>query len=60
MINFDDEDIQKHFNECHFRQEVDGIDVCRGMCWPCDRTIEKGQCSMLTDYFSKQKGEDNG
>lgn len=55
MIEFDDKDIQKAFNECHFRQEYEGIDICRGMCQPCGRTIEKGQCSMLEDYFKKKR-----
>ena len=54
MIEFDDKDIQENFNNCHFRQEYCGIDICRGMCQPCRKTIESGQCSMLTDYFSKQ------
>ena len=55
MIEFDDKDIQENFNNCHFRLEHSGVDICRGMCQPCSRTIENGQCSMLTDYFSKQK-----
>lgn len=55
MIKFDDKDMQKEFNECHFRQEFDGLDICRGMCGPCTRIIESGKCSMLTDYFSKRK-----
>ena len=53
MIKFDDKDIQKAFNECHFRIEFDEVDVCRGMCTPCMRAIEGGQCSMLSDYFTK-------
>lgn len=56
MIEFDDKDIQKAFNECHFRQECDGFDICRGMCAPCAKVIESGQCGMLIDYFSKEKG----
>lgn len=59
MIEFDDKDIQKEFNECHSRQEYDGVDICRSMCMPCGRAIENGQCSMLVDYFSKQKEADN-
>lgn len=59
MIEFDDKEIQKEFNECHFRQEYDGVDVCRGMCAPCSRVIESGQCEMLADYFSKRKEADN-
>lgn len=58
MISFDDEDIQKSFNECRYRKTVGGVDICFGMCQPCGRTIENGQCTMLTDYFSKQKGEE--
>jgi hypothetical protein len=54
MIEFDDKDIQTAFNECHFRQEYDGVDICRGMCQPCKRTIENGQCSMLVEYFNKR------
>lgn len=59
MIEFDDKEIQRAFNECHFRQEFDGVDVCRGMCQPCGRTIENGQCTMLSDYFSKRKEADD-
>lgn len=55
MIEFDDKEIQKEFNECRFRTEYDGIDICRGMCTPCSKVIECGQCEMLTDYFSKRK-----
>ena len=54
MIKFDDEEMQKEFNECHFRQEYDGVDVCRGWCTPCMRIIESGKCSMLEDYFAKK------
>lgn len=43
MIEFDDKDIQKEFNECHFRKEFDGVDICRGMCAPCSNVIESGQ-----------------
>ncbi len=53
MIEFDDKDIQKEFDECCFRQEYDRVDVCRGVCIPCGRAIESGQCAMLADYFSK-------
>lgn len=55
MIEFDDKEIQKAFNNCHFRQEYGGVDICRGMCQPCGRTIEKGQCEMLEEYFSNKK-----
>lgn len=55
MIEFDDKEIQKAFNECDFRQEFDGIDICRGVCEPCGRIIDKGKCKMLADYFSKRK-----
>lgn len=59
MIKFDDEEIQKKFDECHFRQEYDGMNICRGMCMPCIRAIDSGQCSMLEDYFSEKKEADN-
>lgn len=53
MIKFDDKDIQKAFNECHFRIEFDGVDVCRCMCAPCTHIIDHGQCPMLKEYFTK-------
>jgi len=56
MIEFDDKEIQRAFNECHFRQEYCGVDICSGMCQPCAIIIEKGQCQMLAKYFSKRKG----
>lgn len=59
MIKFTDEDIQKEFNDCHFRQECAGVDICRGSCAPCTNVIESGQCAMLADYFCKQKEADN-
>lgn len=53
MIEFDDKEMQKAFNECHFRQEVSGVDVCRLECLPCMKTIKNGHCSMLAEYFKK-------
>lgn len=55
MIDFDDKEIQKAFNKCHFRQKCGDVDICRGMYQSCGRTIEKGQCAMLKAYFSKEK-----
>ena len=57
MIEFDDKEIQQAFNECHFRQEFCEVDICCGMCQPCIKIMEKGQCSMLAEDFSKRKGE---
>lgn len=59
MLKFDDEEIQKAFDECHFRQEYDGVDICRGMCQPCLITIDTDRCVMLKEYFSKQKEKKN-
>ena len=53
MIKFDDEDLQKHFNECDYRVEYDEISICRGMCTPCMNLIESGCCSMLKEYFTE-------
>ena len=53
MIRFDDEDLQKHFNECLFRIESGEVNICRGMGMHCMSVIESGQCSMLADYFTE-------
>lgn len=55
MVEFDDKDIQRAFNECHFRQEYDGFDICQYQCAPCAKVIEDGKCDMLIDYFRKKK-----
>lgn len=52
-IKFDDEDLQKHFNDCLFRIECGGAHICTGICIPCMHAIESGQCSMLKEYFTK-------
>jgi len=46
------EEINKAINECKWKSD---FDVCRGMCLPCHRVIEKGQCNTLIELFRKGK-----
>lgn len=59
MIVFIDKDIQKAFNNCRFRIQLVGVDICRGMCQPCSITMENSQCRMLIEHFSKKEGDND-
>ena len=48
-------EIEKIINDCHWKQDADGIPICRGMVLPCEKVIDKGQCDVLKEYFSKEK-----
>ena len=47
-----DKEISEIIQNCWWR--IKDIDVCRGMCLPCIKVIESGQCETLQEYFSNQ------
>lgn len=50
-----DADIEQAIKTCKWRMKVDGIDVCRGECNVCIRTIEAGKCDTLQNLFRKEE-----
>lgn len=56
-IPSDDKQIEKLIEtikkECKWRQNVFGVDVCKGMCLPCDKMIYDGKCDELIKIFGK-------
>ena len=49
-------------NNCRWRFIADGIPVCKGMVYPCEKIIDDGKCPELIDFFkrinSKKKDEE--
>ena len=41
--------------DCHWRKEVHGVDICTGNCNVCMIEIERGRCPTLREYFSGQR-----
>lgn len=52
-----EEEIDKAIKKCEWKDNQ-GFDVCRGMCLPCQRVIERGQCETLIELFRKERSED--
>lgn len=50
-----DADIKQAIKNCSWRANVDGIDVCKGMCNVCIKTIEDGKCDTLQELFRKEE-----
>lgn len=48
-----DADIKQAIKTCEWRMNVGGIDVCKGECNICIRTIETGKCDTLQNLFRK-------
>ena len=48
-------ELDKAIKECSWRED---FDVCRGMCLPCHRVIERGECDTLIELFRKEKPMD--
>ena len=51
-------EIEKVITECHWKQDADGIPICRLMVLPCEKVIDKGQCDTLREYFAKEREDD--
>ena len=49
------DEIRKLIDECYWKQDVDGIPICRGEVLPCDSVIDKGKCPILQEYFKHEK-----
>jgi len=49
------EQIDQAIKQCEWRQKFGDTYICRGMCLPCQRVIEKGECPTLKELFSAEK-----
>ena len=56
MNNITKEQIIDIINNCKWNEEVHGVRICTGMCAPCVRTIERGECDTIMKLFH---GEDD-
>ena len=52
-----EEKIKKAIKNCYWRQEFEGVDICRGMVLPCSRIIEKGQCDTIAKIIREELAE---
>lgn len=50
--------VKKAIKKCHWRKKVAGIDICAGVCLPCEKAINDGKCDILLKAI-KSKGEVN-
>lgn len=39
---------------CHWKSD-DKIPICRGLCLPCERVLEKVQCPTLIELLQKER-----
>lgn len=55
-------EINKAIKACKWRQNFMGSVICSGMCGPCARVIENGECDTLKKMFAGKENsnaEDN-
>ena len=50
-----DADIKQAIKNCRWRTNIGGIDVCKGICNVCIKTIEDGKCDTLQKLFRKEE-----
>lgn len=50
-------EINQAIASCKWRLEFCGTAICQGMCGPCARTIELGDCDTLKELFG---GKEDG
>ena len=50
-----DKDIQETIDNCYWRADLDGVNVCKGELTPCMRVIEKGNCDTLKKLFAESE-----
>jgi hypothetical protein len=59
MKDLNQNDFEKKIREkiefCYWRQNFQGIDICRGIVLPCQRAIENGQCDTIADFLKEEK-----
>ena len=53
------DEIKNLITDCYWKQDIDGIPICRGMVLPCEKVIDNGQCDTLIEYFAKENSHDN-
>ncbi len=63
MMEITKEDLRKQIvkaiKHCRWRKDLGGVPICCGMCLPCERTIERGQCDTLNKLFRENQEEGN-
>lgn len=50
--------ILKSIEECYWRKEVYGVDICTGSVLPCAAVIEKGECDIIRKKMSMMDRND--
>lgn len=51
--------IRDAIEDCIWKHEVGGVDICTGMCAPCLNIIDKGQCDAIRELVRKDKENKN-
>lgn len=62
MVEPTQKEIDKAIKACKWRQDFSGVAICSGMCGPCAKVIENGECDTLKKIFSGRENinaEDN-
>lgn len=57
-----EKELNNAIKTCKWRQEFMGVVICSGMCGPCVRVIENGECDTLKNIFAGKENinaEDN-
>ena len=52
------EEINDAIKNCIWRQELNGVSICRGEVTPCSNVIDSGKCDTLKELF-RGEGENN-
>ena len=52
-VIFDDKELDVVIRNCMWRQDMDGISICKGELAPCLKVIESFKCDTLKEYFGK-------
>ncbi len=47
--------INKAIQDCEWRKEQMGIDMCSGLIAPCQKMIENGKCPTLKQLFKENE-----
>lgn len=49
--------IDDAIKNCNWRQELSGIDICKGEVTPCSHVIYSGKCDALIKLFKGDEDE---
>lgn len=56
LLNGDiEEPYERLIEECNWRKNVFGVDICCGEATPCRNVIEAGKCDVLREYFKNRR-----